>query len=142
MSLFKNNNRQTRNPKQLYCKAGIYLHVKFVWFYFLVCVWDKIFLMLTLKLGTKHVLTKQVCCKYSREFQYHTISCYTRKSLNEKFVGWEGLGMGMGSRSGLTVPLSRHCVGTYQKMSSHATSQGSHGHSHLSSLSHCVLILV
>ena len=40
------------------------------------------------------------------------------------------------SRSGLTMPLSRHCVGTYQKMSSHAAPQGTHGHSPFSSLSH------
>ena len=45
------------------------------------------------------------------------------------------------SRSGLTMPLCRHSVGTYQKMSSHATCRGTLGHSHLSSLSHCGLIL-
>ena len=37
--------------------------------------------------------------------------------------------------------LSRHSVGTYQEMSSHTTCQGTFGHSHLSSLSHCGLIL-
>ena len=45
------------------------------------------------------------------------------------------------SRSGLTMPLSRHSVGTYQETSSHATRQGTLGHSRLSSLSHCGLIL-
>ena len=45
-------------------------------------------------------------------------------------------------QSGLTMPLSRHSVGTYQEMSSHATRQGTLGYSHLSSLSHCGLILV
>ena len=45
------------------------------------------------------------------------------------------------SCSGLTIPLSRHSVGTYQKMSSHASHQGTLSHSHLSSLSHCGLIL-
>ena len=45
------------------------------------------------------------------------------------------------SRSGLTMPLSRQSVGTYQETSSHATHQGTLGHSHLSSLSHCGLIL-
>ena len=45
------------------------------------------------------------------------------------------------SRSGLTMPLSRHSVGTYQEMSSHATCQGTFSHSHLSLLSHCGLIL-
>ena len=45
------------------------------------------------------------------------------------------------SQSGLTMPLSRHSVGTYQETNSHATCQGTFGHSHLSSLSHCGLIL-
>ena len=45
------------------------------------------------------------------------------------------------SRSGLTMPLSRHSVGTYQETRSHATRQGTLGHSHLSLLSHCALIL-
>ena len=44
------------------------------------------------------------------------------------------------SRSRLTMPLSRHSVGTYQETSSHATRQGTFGHSRLSSLSHCGLI--
>ena len=39
-------------------------------------------------------------------------------------------------RSGLTMPLSRHSVGTYRETSSHATRQGTLGHSRLSSLSH------
>ena len=37
--------------------------------------------------------------------------------------------------------LSRHSVGTFQEMSSHAVRQGTLGHSRLSSLSHCGLIL-
>ena len=45
------------------------------------------------------------------------------------------------SRSGLTMPLCRHSVGTYQQTSSHATRQGTLGHSRFSSLSHCELIL-
>ena len=45
------------------------------------------------------------------------------------------------NRSGLTMPLSRHSVGTDQETSSHATRQGKLGHSCLSSLSHCGLIL-
>ena len=46
------------------------------------------------------------------------------------------------SQSGLTIPLSRHSVGTYPEMSSHATCQGTFGtDSHLSLLSHCGLIL-
>ena len=45
------------------------------------------------------------------------------------------------SRSGLTMPLSRHSVGTYQQASSHATRQGTLGHRRLSSLNHCGLIL-
>ena len=45
------------------------------------------------------------------------------------------------SRSGLTVPLSGHSVGTDQETSSHATRQGRLGHSRLSSLSHYGLIL-
>ena len=45
------------------------------------------------------------------------------------------------SQSGLTMLLSRHSVGTYQETSSHATRQGTLSHSHLSSLSHCGLIL-
>ena len=45
------------------------------------------------------------------------------------------------SWSGLTVPLSRHSVGIYLEMSSHASRQGTLSHSHLSSLSHFGLIL-
>ena len=45
------------------------------------------------------------------------------------------------SRSGLTIPLSRHSAETYQETSSHATRKGTRGHSRLSSLSHCGLIL-
>ena len=45
------------------------------------------------------------------------------------------------SRSGLTMLLSRYSVGTYQETSSHAARQGTLGHSRLSSLSHCELIL-
>ena len=45
------------------------------------------------------------------------------------------------SRSGLTIPLSRHSVGTYPETSPHATCQGTFGYSRLSSLSHCGLIL-
>ena len=45
------------------------------------------------------------------------------------------------SQSGLTMLLSRCSVGTYQETSSYATHQGTLGHSHLSSLSHCGLIL-
>ena len=39
------------------------------------------------------------------------------------------------------MPLSRHSVGIYQETSSHATGQGTLGHSRLSSLSHGGLIL-
>ena len=42
--------------------------------------------------------------------------------------------------NGLTMPLSRHSVGTDQETSSHSTCQGMLGHSHLSSLSHCGLV--
>ena len=45
------------------------------------------------------------------------------------------------SRNGLTMPLSRQSVEIYQETSSHATRQETLGHSRLSSLSHCVLIL-
>ena len=45
------------------------------------------------------------------------------------------------SRSELTMPLCRHSVETYQELSSHATHQGTLGHSRLSLLSHCGLIL-
>ena len=45
------------------------------------------------------------------------------------------------SQSGLTMPLSGHSVGTYLEMSLLATCQGTFGHSHLSSLRHCGLIL-
>ena len=45
------------------------------------------------------------------------------------------------SQSELTMLLSRHSLGTYPETSAHATSQGTMGHSHLSSLSHCGLIL-
>ena len=46
------------------------------------------------------------------------------------------------SRSRLTTPQSGHSVGTYPETSSHATCQGTCGHSNLSSLSHCGLIVV
>ena len=45
------------------------------------------------------------------------------------------------SRGGLTMPMSRQSVGIYQETSSHATREGSLGHSRFSSLSHCGLIL-
>ena len=45
------------------------------------------------------------------------------------------------SRIWLTKPLSRHSVGTYPETNSHATCQGTVGHSCLSLLSHCGLIL-
>ena len=45
------------------------------------------------------------------------------------------------SQSGLTMPLFRHSVGTYQETSSHVTHQGTLGHSCFSLLSHCGLIL-
>ena len=41
------------------------------------------------------------------------------------------------SRSGLTMPLSRHNEGAYPEMNSHATCQGTVSHSRLSLLSHC-----
>ena len=40
-----------------------------------------------------------------------------------------------------TMTLSRYSVETYPEMSSHATCQGKFGHSRVSSLSHCGLIL-
>ena len=46
------------------------------------------------------------------------------------------------SRSGLTMPLSRQSVEIYPETSSYATRQGTVDHSHLSSLSHCELILI
>ena len=46
------------------------------------------------------------------------------------------------SQSGLTMPLSRHCVGTYQETSSHISHQETLSHSCLRSLSHYGLILV
>ena len=45
------------------------------------------------------------------------------------------------SQSGLNMPLSRHSVGTYLKMSSHATCEGTLSRSCLSLLSHFGLIL-
>ena len=45
------------------------------------------------------------------------------------------------SRSVLTMPLSRHSVGTYLETTLHATCLETFGHSRLSSLSHCGLIL-
>ena len=45
------------------------------------------------------------------------------------------------SRSGLTIPLSSHCVGIYQETSSHATRQVTLRHCRLSLPSQCVLIL-
>ena len=45
------------------------------------------------------------------------------------------------SQSGLTMPLSRHSLGTYQEMRSHVTCQGTFSRSPLSSPSPCGLIL-
>ena len=45
------------------------------------------------------------------------------------------------SRSGLTMSLSKHRVGTCREMSSHATRQGTLGHSRFRSLVLCALIL-
>ena len=45
------------------------------------------------------------------------------------------------SRSGLTMPLSKNSVRTYPETSSHATCQGTFGHSRFSSLSRCGLVL-
>ena len=45
------------------------------------------------------------------------------------------------SRSGLTMPLSRHSVGTCPETHSHATCQETFGHSRLNPLSRCGLIL-
>ena len=45
------------------------------------------------------------------------------------------------SRSGLTMPLSRHSVGNYPETSWHATCQETFGRSCLSPLSHCGLSL-
>ena len=45
------------------------------------------------------------------------------------------------NRSGVTTRLSRYSVGISPKTSSHATCQGKFGHSRLTSLSHCGLIL-
>ena len=45
------------------------------------------------------------------------------------------------SRSELTTSLSGYSVRTYPETSSHATCQGTFGHSRLNSLSHCGLIL-
>ena len=45
------------------------------------------------------------------------------------------------SQSGLTMLLSRHSVGTYAETNIHSTCHGTFGHSHLSSLSHCGLIM-
>ena len=45
------------------------------------------------------------------------------------------------SRSGLTMPLSKHSVETYPEASSHAICQGTLNHSRLSLLNHCGLIL-
>ena len=45
------------------------------------------------------------------------------------------------NQSGLTMLLSRKSVGIYQETSSHPSRQGTLGHSHLGSLSHCGLIL-
>ena len=45
------------------------------------------------------------------------------------------------SRSGRTMPLPGHSMGTYPETRSHATCLGTFDHSRLSSLSHCGLIL-
>ena len=45
------------------------------------------------------------------------------------------------SQTGLTMLLSRHSLGTYLEMSSHATCQETFIYSHLNLLSHCGLIL-
>ena len=56
------------------------------------------------------------------------------------FVPW-AISLALARGCGLTMPLCRHSVGTYQETSSHATRQETLGHSRLCSLSHCGLIL-
>ena len=73
------------------------------------------FLFLSRALSKKHIPTFRLCK-----------SCSTSTSLNTHTP------LTQRSRSWLTMPLSRHSVGTYQETSSHATCQGTLGHSRLS----------
>ena len=67
--------------------------------------------------------------------------CYSAKSADGRLHLNTHTSLTQQSRIGLTTQLCRHCVGTYRETSSHATRQGTLRHSHLSSLSHCGLIL-
>ena len=67
-------------------------------------------------------------------FRVTTVACKRPQSLNTH------TSLTQRSRSGLIMPLSRHSVGAYPETKSHATCQGTFGHSRLSSLSHCGLI--
>ena len=66
--------------------------------------------------------------------------CHSARSAG----GWLHLNtrtsMSQWSRNGLNMPLSRHSVGTYPETSTHTTCQ-EFGHSHLSLMSHCGLVL-
>ena len=66
---------------------------------------------------------------------------HTAKSAGGKLYLNTHTALAKRSRSGLTMPLSRHNVGTYQQTSWNASCQETLGHSLLSLLSHCGLIL-
>ena len=70
---------------------------------------------------------------YATLSQDYTCRLHCHKSIPVRYT--------VTSRSWLTVPLSRNSVGTYPETSSHATFQGTFGHSRLSLLSHCGFIL-
>ena len=67
--------------------------------------------------------------------------CHSAKSAGDRLHINTHTPLAQWSQSGLTMLLSRHSVGTYPETSSHATCQGTFGHSHVSLLSHCGLIL-
>ena len=80
-----------------------------------------------------HPHVTAVACKRPRSFCQKNTGGRLQLNMHTPFTKW--------SQSGPTIPLSRQSMGTYQKMSSQATHQGTLGHSHLSSLSHYGLIL-
>ena len=88
------------------------------------------------------VLTLIRCPFHPHDTQWHVKDPgHSAKSAGGRLLLYTRTPLAQRSRSGLTMPLFRHSVGTSSETSSHATCQRTFGHSGLSSLSHCGLML-
>ena len=100
------------------------------------------------KLTCNEKITQHLIAVYSYSLTHPrvtTVACKRPQSFHQKCNWQVNLNMNKSlmqrSRSGLTMPLCRHSVGSYQKTSSLPARRGTLGRSHLSSLNHCGLIL-